>query len=40
MPPESFDFAYQPSIDGKRLQMLGSGHVIEHGANIIVVLDL
>jgi DNA replication protein DnaC len=34
---EAFDFAYQPSIDRKQVQMLASCHFIEHGDNVIVL---
>ena len=36
-PLESFDFAYQPSIDRKQVQALASCHFIEHGDNVIVL---
>jgi DNA replication protein DnaC len=36
-PLESFDFAYQPSIDRKQLLSLASCHFIEHGDNVIVL---
>lgn len=36
-PLETFDFAYQPSIDKKQLQTLASCHFIEHGDNVIVL---
>ena len=36
-PLETFDFAYQPSIDKKQLQALASCHFIEHGDNVIVL---
>lgn len=36
-PLETFDFAYQPSIDKKQLQILASSHFIEHGDNVIVL---
>jgi DNA replication protein DnaC len=36
-PLETFDFAYQPSIDRKQLQQLASCHYIEHGDNVIVL---
>ncbi len=34
---ESFDFAYQPSIDKKQLATLASCHFIEHGENIVIL---
>lgn len=36
-PLETFDFAYQPSINRKQLQQLGSYHFIEHGDNVLVL---
>jgi len=36
-PLETFDFAYQPSIDRKQLHQLASCHFIEHGDNVIVL---
>ena len=36
-PLETFDFAYQPSIDRKQVQQLASCHFIEHGDNVIVL---
>jgi DNA replication protein DnaC len=39
-PLETFDFAYQPSIDRKQLQQLASCHFIEHGDNVIVLSGL
>jgi DNA replication protein DnaC len=36
-PLETFDFAYQPSIDRKQVQQLASCHYIEHGDNVIVL---
>lgn len=36
-PLETFDFAYQPSIDKKQVLALASGHFIEHGDNVIVL---
>jgi DNA replication protein DnaC len=36
-PLETFDFAYQPSIDGKLVQQLSTCHFIEHGDNVIVL---
>jgi DNA replication protein DnaC len=35
-PLETFDFAYQPSIDARQVQQLASCHFIEHGDNVIV----
>jgi DNA replication protein DnaC len=34
---ETFDFAYQPSLDKKQLQQLASCHFIEHGENIVIL---
>jgi DNA replication protein DnaC len=34
---ESFDFAYQPSIDKKQIQTLATGHFIEHGENVVIL---
>lgn len=34
---ESFDFAYQPSLDKKQLHTLASCHFIEHGENVIIL---
>jgi DNA replication protein DnaC len=34
---ESFDFAYQPSIDKKQIATLASCHFIEHGENIVIL---
>jgi len=34
---ESFDFAYQPSIDKKQIQTLASCHFIEHGENVVIL---
>ena len=34
---ETFDFAYQPSIDKKQVQHLASCHFIEHGDNIVIL---
>lgn len=34
---ESFDFAYQPSIDRKQVLQLASCHFIEHGENVILL---
>jgi DNA replication protein DnaC len=34
---ETFDFAYQPSIDKKQGQALASCHFIEHGDNVLVL---
>jgi len=36
-PLESFDFAYQPSIDKKQVQSLATSHFIEHGENVIIL---
>ncbi len=36
-PLESFDFAYQPSIDRKQVDTLASCHVIEQGGNVLVL---
>ena len=36
-PLETFDFAYQPSLDAKQVQQLASCHFIEHGDNVIVL---
>ncbi len=32
---ESFDFAFQPSVDRKKLQELATGRFIEHGDNVV-----
>jgi DNA replication protein DnaC len=34
---ETFDFAYQPSIDRKQVLQLASCHFIEHGENVILL---
>jgi DNA replication protein DnaC len=34
---ETFDFAYQPSLDKKQIQQLASCHFIEHGENIVIL---
>lgn len=34
---ETFDFAYQPSLDKKQIQQLSSCHFIEHGENIVIL---
>jgi DNA replication protein DnaC len=34
---DSFDFAYQPSIDKKQIQTLATGHFIEHGENVVIL---
>ena len=34
---ESFDFAYQPSIDRKQITTLASCHFIEHGENVVIL---
>ena len=36
-PLETFDFAYQPSVDKKQVQALASSHFIEHGENVIIL---
>lgn len=36
-PLETFDFAYQPSIDKKQVLELASSHFIEHGDNVIIL---
>ena len=36
-PLETFDFAYQPSIDKKQVQSLANSHFIEHGENVIIL---
>jgi DNA replication protein DnaC len=36
-PLESFDFAYQPSIDHRQIQTLANCHFIEHGDNVIIL---
>ena len=36
-PLETFDFAYQPSIDKKQVLSLANCHFIEHGDNILVL---
>ena len=36
-PLETFDFAYQPSIDKKQLLALANCHFIEHGDNVIIL---
>ena len=36
-PLETFDFAYQPSIDKRQVMTLASCHYIEHGDNVIVL---
>ncbi|MBI3041799.1 MAG: ATP-binding protein [Betaproteobacteria bacterium] len=36
-PLETFDFAYQPSIDKKQVLALASSHFIEHGENVIIL---
>jgi DNA replication protein DnaC len=36
-PLETFDFAYQPSIDKKQVMQLASCHFIEHGDNVLVL---
>ncbi len=34
---ETFEFAYQPSLDKKQIQQLASCHFIEHGENIVIL---
>jgi len=34
---ETFDFAYQPSIDRKQIQQLSMCHFIEHGENVVIL---
>ena len=34
---ESFDFAYQPSIDKKQIGTLANCHFIEHGENVVLL---
>ena len=34
---DSFDFAYQPSIDKKQIATLASCHFIEHGENVVIL---
>ena len=34
---ETFDFAYQPSLDKKQLHTLASCHFIEHGENVVIL---
>ena len=34
---ESFDFAYQPSLDKKQLTQLASCHFLEHGENVVIL---
>jgi DNA replication protein DnaC len=36
-PLETFEFAYQPSIDKKQVLALASSHFIEHGENVIIL---
>ncbi|WP_246266015.1 ATP-binding protein [Aromatoleum diolicum] len=36
-PLETFDFAYQPSIDKRQVLTLAGCHYIEHGDNVIVL---
>jgi DNA replication protein DnaC len=36
-PLETFDFAYQPSIDKKQVMALANCHFIEHGDNVLVL---
>ena len=34
---ETFDFAYQPSLDKKQLHQLATCHFIEHGENLVIL---
>lgn len=34
---ESFDFAYQPSLDKKQINTLTTCHFIEHGDNVVIL---
>jgi DNA replication protein DnaC len=34
---ETFDFAYQPSLDKKQLNQLATCHFIEHGENLVIL---
>ncbi len=34
---ESFDFAYQPSLDNKQVTQLATCHFIEHGENLVIL---
>lgn len=34
---DSFDFAYQPSIDKKQIANLATCHFIEHGENVVIL---
>lgn len=34
---ETFDFAYQPSVDRKQIQTLSLCHFLEHGENVILL---
>ena len=34
---DAFEFSYQPSLDKKQIQMLGSCHFIEHGENVLLL---
>jgi DNA replication protein DnaC len=34
---ETFEFAYQPSLDKKQIQQMASCHFIEHGENIVIL---
>lgn len=36
-PLETFDFAYQPSIDKKQVRTLANCHFIEHDDNVLVL---
>src|SRR5512138_2575870 len=34
---ESFDFAYQPSLDKKQVQQLAACHFLEQGENVVIL---
>jgi DNA replication protein DnaC len=34
---DTFDFAYQPSLDKKQVQTLASCHFVEHGENLLIL---
>src|SRR5512138_2173924 len=34
---DSFDFAYQPSLDKKQVQQLAACHFLEHGENVVIL---
>ena len=34
---DSFDFGYQPSVDGKQIQKLSLCHFVEHGENLVLL---